>query len=219
MFKLDPERTISDEHLERVCMSGTDAILVGGSTGVTFENTVDLLSRVRQYEVPCILELTSVEAAVPGFDYYLIPMVLNTNNADWIIGQQQRAIREFGSLLPWDQVLAEGYIVLNQAATVARVTESITDLAAADVIAYAQLADRLMHLPIVYIEYSGMFGDMELVRRVRQQLGQAQLFYGGGIRTVEQANQAAVVADTIIVGNVIYDDIEQALQTVQTVQV
>ncbi|OPA76346.1 geranylgeranylglyceryl/heptaprenylglyceryl phosphate synthase [Paenibacillus selenitireducens] len=219
MFKLDPERTISDEALDKICMSGTDAILVGGSTGVTFDNTVDLLSRIRQYEVPCVLEVSDEEAAVPGFDHYLIPMVLNTKNSDWLIGHQQRAVREFGSMLPWEMVSSEGYIVLNADATVAKLTEALTELEASDVIAYAQVADRLMRLPIVYVEYSGTFGDMDLVRQVRNKLHQAQLFYGGGITNLEQARQAAASADTIIVGNILYDNLEQALQTVEAVRV
>lgn len=219
MFKLDPERTISDEALDKICMSGTDAILVGGSTGVTFDNTVDLLSRIRQYEVPCVLEVSDEEAAVPGFDHYLIPMVLNTKNSDWLIGHQQRAVREFGSMLPWEMVSSEGYIVLNADATVAKLTEALTELEASDVIAYAQVADRLMRLPIVYVEYSGTFGDMDLVRQVRNKLHQAQLFYGGGITNAEQARQAAASADTIIVGNILYDNLEQALQTVEAVRV
>jgi putative glycerol-1-phosphate prenyltransferase len=219
MFKLDPERTISDEALDKICMSGTDAILVGGSTGVTFDNTVDLLSRIRQYEVPCVLEVSDEEAAVPGFDHYLIPMVLNTKNSDWLIGHQQRAVREFGSMLPWAMVSSEGYIVLNADATVAKLTEALTELEASDVIAYAQVADRLMRLPIVYVEYSGTFGDMDLVRQVRNKLHQAQLFYGGGITNLEQARQAAASADTIIVGNILYDNLEQALQTVEAVRV
>lgn len=218
MFKLDPDRDLSNEALDKVCLSGTDAIMVGGSSGVTFDNTVDLLSRIRQYEVPCVLEVSNLEAVVPGFDMYLIPMVLNASHVDWIVGQQQRAIREYGSMLPWDMIAAEGYIVLNADATVARLTDAKTDLSAEDVIAYAQTADRLMQLPIVYLEYSGSFGDMELVRRVRDRLHRSQLFYGGGIKTLEQAQQAAAAADTIIVGNIIYERLEQALETVQAVR-
>ncbi|MGV2644590.1 geranylgeranylglyceryl/heptaprenylglyceryl phosphate synthase, partial [Clostridium perfringens] len=56
VFKLDPDKEIDDETLDVVCLSGTDAIMVGGSPGVTYENTVDLLSRVRRYELPCVQE-------------------------------------------------------------------------------------------------------------------------------------------------------------------
>ena len=71
VFKLDPDRDISDAALDRLCLSGTDAILVGGSSGVTFDNTVDLLARIRQYEVPVVLEISNQEAIVPGFDLFL----------------------------------------------------------------------------------------------------------------------------------------------------
>jgi putative glycerol-1-phosphate prenyltransferase len=31
MFKLDPAKSISDENLEALCMSNTDAIIIGGT--------------------------------------------------------------------------------------------------------------------------------------------------------------------------------------------
>ena len=35
MFKLDPAKSISDEDLEALCMSNTDAIIIGGTDDVT----------------------------------------------------------------------------------------------------------------------------------------------------------------------------------------
>ncbi|MCC3374015.1 heptaprenylglyceryl phosphate synthase [Cohnella sp. REN36] len=217
-FKLDPDRELSDEALERVCLSGTDAILVGGSSGVTYDNTVDLLSRIRRYEVPCALELSDPACAVPGFDGYFIPMVLNTPRREWIIGRQAEALADFGHLMPWESVAGEAYIVLNGDSTAARVTCADASLSAAQVLAYAQLADRLWRVPVLYVEYSGAFGDMALVRRVRETLTQARLFYGGGIRTVDQAREAAEAAHTVVVGNVVYDDLDGALRTVGAVR-
>ncbi|NOU66674.1 heptaprenylglyceryl phosphate synthase [Paenibacillus sp. LMG 31461] len=214
VFKLDPDREISDEALDRLCLSGTDAILVGGSSGVTFDNTVDLLSRIRQYEVPVALEISNQEAIVPGFDLFLIPVVLNADDPKWIVGQHHEALKEYGALLNWDEIVAEGYIILNKEATAAQLTSARTDLDAKDVAAYARMADKLFHMSIVYLEYSGTFGDMELVRRTRQVLENARLLYGGGIDSLEKAQLAAEAADTIVVGNIIYSDLEQALQTV-----
>ncbi|MDR6553517.1 heptaprenylglyceryl phosphate synthase [Paenibacillus qinlingensis] len=214
VFKLDPDREISDEALDQLCLSGTDAILVGGSSGVTFDNTVDLLSRIRQYEVPCALEISNQEAIVPGFDLFLIPVVLNADDPKWIVGQHHEALKEYGALLNWDEIVAEGYIILNKDATAAQLTSARTDLDAKDVAAYARMADKLFNMSIVYLEYSGTFGDMELVRKTRQVLENARLVYGGGIDSLEKAQQAAEAADTIVVGNIIYSDLEQALQTV-----
>ncbi|MDF2723818.1 MAG: heptaprenylglyceryl phosphate synthase [Paenibacillus sp.] len=218
VFKLDPDRDIGDAALERVCMSGTDAVMVGGTTGVTFDNTVDLLSRIRRYEVPCVLEISTREAVVPGFDLYMIPIVLNAGDTDWIIGHHHQAVKEYGSMMMWDQLAGEGYIILNRHSSAAQVTKACTELDAADVTAYAQLAERMFQLPVVYIEYSGMFGDMDLVRRVASSLENARLFYGGGIDTADKAREAARTAHTIVVGNVIYDDLERALETVDAVR-
>ncbi|GAA4874665.1 heptaprenylglyceryl phosphate synthase [Paenibacillus vulneris] len=218
MFKLDPDREISDEWLEKVCLSGTDAIMVGGSTGITFDNTVDLLSRIRRYEVPCVLEVSDLDAIVPGFDRFFIPMVLNAGNPQWIVGHHQRALREYGALLDWSQVATEGYVILNKQSAAAQITEANTALDIKDVEAYARMADRLLHCPVFYMEYSGVFGNMEWVARVKGLLKDARLFYGGGIDSPEKAYQAAAAAHTVIVGNAVYDQPEQALATVQAVR-
>ncbi|WP_342566536.1 heptaprenylglyceryl phosphate synthase [Paenibacillus sp. FSL R7-0345] len=218
VFKLDPDRELGDRDLDVICRSGTDAILVGGSTGVTYENTAGLLSRLRRYELPCALEVSELEAAVPGFDLYMIPMVLNTPHTDWILGHHRRAIERFGSLIPWEMVLTEGYIVLNEDSSVARLTNADSSLSGRAAAAYAEIADKLMGLPVVYLEYSGTFGDMNVVREVRESVEHSQLFYGGGITGEAEAEQAAALCDTVVVGNIIYRDVQQALLTVQAVK-
>jgi putative glycerol-1-phosphate prenyltransferase len=80
------------------------------------------------------------------------------------------------------------------------------------------VADRLLQLPIVYLEYSGQIGDFELVADVRRTLDQARLFYGGGIVDAETAYRAAAVSDTVVVGNAVYDNLERALETVAAVK-
>lgn len=218
VFKLDPDRELSDEALDRICRSGTDAVMVGGSTGVTFENTVDLLGRIRRYEVPCLLEVSSQEAIVPGFDLFLIPIVLNAKDPQWIVGQQQQALKEYGAILDWDDIVTEGYIILNGDSVAAKLTQADTLLDLKDVEAYARMAERLFRCPIVYLEYSGAFGNMEWVKRIRNLLGTSRLFYGGGIDGPDKAREAAQSAHTVIVGNAIYDHLEHALATVQAVK-
>ncbi|MBU7317668.1 heptaprenylglyceryl phosphate synthase [Paenibacillus oleatilyticus] len=217
VFKLDPDREIGDEALERICLSGTDAVMVGGSSGVTFDNTVDLLARIRRYEVPCVLEVSDREAIVPGFDLFMIPIVLNAGDTQWIVGRHQQALKEYGAILDWDELVPEGYIILNGDSTAAKLTEADVRLDARDVEAYARIADRLFRCPIVYLEYSGVFGDMELVGRVKRLLSRSRLFYGGGIDSPEKAREAAKAAHTVVVGNAVYEDLERALATVPAV--
>lgn len=218
IFKLDPDRELSDEALDAVCMSGSDAIMIGGSSGITYDNTVDLLSRVRRYELPCVQEVSDLSAVVPGFDLYMIPMVLNTEDSRWITGLHQAAIEEYGYMIPWELLVSEGYVVLNPDSTVAKLTGARTDLDESNVVAYAQVADKLMNLPIVYVEYSGMFGDMDTVKAVHQSMSNAQVFYGGGICSYDTAKAAAKVSDTIVVGNILYSDLKAALSTVAAVK-
>lgn len=217
VFKLDPDRELSDDVLEAICTSGTDAVIVGGSSGVTFENIVDLMARIRRYEVDCVLEVSTLDGAVPGFDGYFIPLVLNTNKAEWITGRQTEGLKEYGSFIPWEETAAQGYIILNADATAAKMTEAQTELSEAEVIAHVRMADRLMRLPIIYLEYSGRFGDMQLVKRARTAVAHAQLFYGGGIDNAEKARQAAETAHTVVVGNIVYSDLNAALSTVAAV--
>lgn len=218
VFKLDPDREIADGALEAICLSGTDAILVGGSSGLTRDNTRNLLARIRRFTLPCALELSDPEIGVPGFDGYFIPIVLNSARREWLIGHHVNAIRDFGRLLPWEIVVGEAYLVLHPDSVVARLTEAEADMAGEDALAYSQVADRLWHIPVLYVEYSGAFGDMALTRRIRDGLKQAHLFYGGGIDSPDKARQAAAAADTVVVGNAVYDNLAAALATVDAVK-
>ncbi|MDF2927694.1 MAG: heptaprenylglyceryl phosphate synthase [Paenibacillaceae bacterium] len=217
VFKLDPDRPITDAALEQVCMSGTDAIIVGGSSGVTYDNTCDLLARIRSFSVPVALEISTDEALVSGFDFYFIPVVLNTPRGEWMTGRHQAALRDAGALLDWDQIAGEGYVILNEDSTVARVTEARAPSSLADLLAYARIADKLFRLPVFYVEYSGVFGNMHWVRQARDVLEHARLFYGGGIDSPAKAREASRCAHTIVVGNAVYTNLEQAIATVAAV--
>ncbi|MED3869708.1 geranylgeranylglyceryl/heptaprenylglyceryl phosphate synthase [Priestia megaterium] len=218
VFKLDPNKEISDADLEKICESGTDAVLVGGSDGVTLDNVLQLLMRIRRYTVPCALEVSTIDSVTPGFDSYFIPTVLNSKDPKWIVDLHHGAMKEYGEIMDWDEIFVEGYCVLNPEAKVAALTEAKTDLNTEDVVAYARMAERMFHLPVFYLEYSGTYGDSELVAEVKNSLNETKLFYGGGIETKEQASEMGELADTVIVGNVIYTNLAEALKTVKAVK-
>lgn len=217
-FKLDPNKPISDEDLDRICESGTDAIVVGGTDGVTLENVLDLMSRIRRYTVPCVMEVSTIESITPGFDFYFIPTVLNSRNPKWITGLHHKAVKEYGELLNWDEIIVEGYCILNESCKAAELSEANTELSSEDVKAYAVLAEKMFRLPIFYLEYSGAYGDPDLVKETKSVLQNTLLFYGGGIETPEQAAEMAKHADVIVVGNAIYQNLNEALKTVKTVK-
>jgi putative glycerol-1-phosphate prenyltransferase len=218
VFKLDPNKEINDKDLEEICESGTDAVIVGGTDGITIDNTLDLLMRIRRYSVPCVLEVSTIDALTPGFDYYFIPTVLNSSETKWITGLHHEAVKEFGAIMNWEEIVMEGYCILNENCKAAQVTSANTDLSEEDVIAYARMAEKMYNLPIFYLEYSGTYGNPEIVQRVKNALNDTKLFYGGGIKTKEDAEQMSNFADTIVVGNIIYDDLKAALATVAAVK-
>lgn len=217
LFKLDPAKEISDEHLDLICESGTDAIIVGGTDNVTLDGVLDLLSRIRRHTVPCILEISTMDTVTPGFDYYFIPMVLNSTEKKWMMDIQHEAIKQYKDIMDWNEMFVEGYCILNQEAKA--FTKTNCDMPDEDdVTAYAYMAEHIFHLPIFYMEYSGAYGDPSLVEKVKNQLNNTKLFYGGGIENNFQAREMKEQADAIIVGNIIYTDIKKALKTVKAIK-
>ncbi|MBG9549369.1 heptaprenylglyceryl phosphate synthase [Cytobacillus firmus] len=218
VFKLDPDKIISDEDLEMICESGTDAIIVGGTDGVTLEKVLDLMARIRRYTVPCVLEVSAIDSVTPGFDLYFIPTVLNSRDVKWVTGLHQEAVKEYGDIMNWEEILVQGYCILNEECKAAQVTNSRTDLSLDEIRAYAMMAEKMFRLPIFYLEYSGKYGDAAVVAEVKNTLEETVLFYGGGIVSADQAKEMSGHADVIVVGNVIYDDLQAALATVEAVR-
>jgi putative glycerol-1-phosphate prenyltransferase len=218
VFKLDPNKDITEEDLERICESGTDAVIVGGTDGVTLESVLSLMARIRRYTVPCVLEVSSIETITPGFDLYFIPTVLNSRDTKWITDLHHQAIKEYGEIMNWEEIVMEGYCILNEDCKAAKLTSINAGLTSEDITAYAMMAEKMFHFPIFYLEYSGVYGDVQVVANVKKALEKTVLFYGGGISTFDQAANMAKYADVIVVGNAIYENIEEALATVKSVR-
>ncbi|WJY27402.1 heptaprenylglyceryl phosphate synthase [Sporosarcina trichiuri] len=217
-FKLDPAKTIHDDELEKLAESGTDGIIVGGTDGITLEGVLHLLARLRRYAVPLALEVSDADAVTFGYDYYFIPTVLNANDVKWMNGVHLEALKEFGHMMKWEEVAAEGYCILNPDCKAAQLTGATQPLTKEDVTAYARMAEHLFRFPIFYMEYSGMYGDPQMVSAAASVLEETKLVYGGGITSAGQAAEMAAIADTVVVGNVIYDDLKTALATVDAVK-
>ncbi|MBE5664704.1 heptaprenylglyceryl phosphate synthase [Staphylococcus sp. SS35] len=215
IFKLDPAKHISDDDLDAICMSQTDAIMIGGTDDVTEDNVIHLMSRVRRYPLPLALEISNLESVMPGFDFYFVPTVLNSTDVSFHNGILLQALKTFGHSIDFEEVIFEGYVVCNPESKVAKHTKANTSLSIEDIEAYAQMANYMYRLPVMYIEYSGEYGDSSIVKAASEHLTETQLFYGGGISSEQQAFEMASIADTIIVGDIIYKDIKKALKTVK----
>jgi putative glycerol-1-phosphate prenyltransferase len=218
--KLDPDRPITKEVLREIGQTGTDAILLGGTQGITFEKSQRLYTLVREAvpHLPVWQEISKKSAIVPGVDGYGIPVVLNAGSTDWLIGHHIQAVCEYGALIPWHKVVVEGYLVLNGDAAVAKVTGAKTGLSPEEAAAYAVAAERLFGMNTIYIEYSGCYGDVHIVKEIRRSTS-AHLVYGGGIDSYEKGAEMGEWADTIVVGNALYErGIEAVYETVRAVK-
>ncbi|WP_338727614.1 phosphoglycerol geranylgeranyltransferase [Haladaptatus sp. DJG-WS-42] len=208
IVKLDPDKTLADgETFEDVCATGTDAIEIGGTTGMTEEKMARVVDACGKYDTPLYIEPSHAGAVVHSdyLDGYLIPVVFNAGDMTWMTGAHKEWVRLDDSI-DWEMTTTEAYIVLNPESSVAEYTQANCDLEPDDVAAYAEVAEHMFGQEIVYIEYSGTLGDPETVKAAHDALDDATLFYGGGIGDYDTAYEMAEVSDTIIVGDLVHDE-------------
>ncbi|MFC4986376.1 phosphoglycerol geranylgeranyltransferase [Saliphagus infecundisoli] len=218
VLKLDPDKELPDGvTYGDLCATGTDAIEIGGTTGMTEENMSAVIRACAEHDVPLYQEPSNPSVVVEeeALDGYLVPTVFNAGSPFWITGAHKEWIRLEGDL-EWDRTWTEAYIVMNPAADVAELTEADCDLSADDVAAYATVAERMFGQEIVYLEYSGTYGDEEVVAAAGDAVSDSALFYGGGIHDYDSAHRMAAHADVIVVGNLAHDrGVEAVRETVE----
>jgi phosphoglycerol geranylgeranyltransferase len=216
--KLDPDKRLTPEAVAEVATSGTDALMISGTLNVTRENVSALRRQLEEYGLPLVVEPAGPEAVIfEGVEFLFVPSVLNSTDIRWIVGKHWDWVKN--QKVDWEKVVPEAYIVLNPDSSVGKVTRSICNLTPGDVAAYTSVADRYFHFPIVYIEYSGTYGDPAVVKAASDALDQSVLYYGGGIDSASRAAEMARYADTIVVGNAVYEKgVEVLKATVKAVQ-
>jgi phosphoglycerol geranylgeranyltransferase len=218
--KLDPDKQLKPGDIEAIAASGTDALMLSGTLNVTEENLSALLKEVRAYSLPLVMEPAGPEAVLmQEINYVFVPSVMNTADVQWLVGKHRAWAQSAKGKIPWDVIVPEAYIVLNPNSSVGKVTKAVCNLTAEEVAAYTTIADHYFHFPIVYIEYSGMFGNPDVVKAASEAVDKSVLYYGGGINSAEKAAQMGKYADTIVVGNAVYDQGAAVLKaTVDAVQ-
>jgi phosphoglycerol geranylgeranyltransferase len=201
--KLDPDKPITPKDVAAIVDSGTDAIFVSGTQNITKDNVARLVDMLKDYAIPKVLEPAGAPGLRGDLDFIFIPSVFNSRNPRYIVGMHKDVVRD-NTIEYWDKVVPEAYIVLNPFSAVAIVTRAQAGLSPRDAAAYAEIADRFFHFPVVYIEYSGTYGKPELVKAVKEKMYNSVLYYGGGIDSREKAEAMAKHANTIVVGNAVY---------------
>ena len=208
ILKIDPDKPlVDDETFADVCQTGTDAIEIGGTLGMTEDKMQRVVEACAEYDVPLYQEPSNPSVVIdsPALDGYLIPTVFNSTDPFWMVGAHKEWVRIEDSL-DWARTTTEAYIVMNPEASVAEYTEADCDQSAEDVDAFARVAEKLFGQEIIYVEYSGTFGDPEIVQAAASGLDEATLFYGGGIGDYDAAYEMGQYADVIVVGDLLHEE-------------
>lgn len=197
----------------------TDLVIVGGSDGVTAENTLDAVERVRDQhpDLPVLQEPYSAghvsRDTVDAVDSLAIPAVYNgdrdnfvAKHVDFFTDLAARPDDLPGSDLPFvgdlvasrgrdavtdlaDEVLGEGYVVQNLDSKAAGVSGADAAYTPEEVAGAALATESLYDFPVFYVEYSGTYGGPEDVAAAAQYLDDTTLLYGGGVRSAGQTRE------------------------------
>ena len=226
MTLLDPENQESDiaGQLAGSAESiGTDAIMLGGSTGVTQELLDNTVARIKEkVDVPVILFPTAASAISLKADAIYFMSLLNSRNPKYILGEQMRAaalIKKSGL-----EAISMGYIIVEPGMEAGMVGEA--ELVKRDdtksAVGYS-VAAELLGMSLIYLEAGSGAAEPipeDLITGVKNAVD-IPVLVGGGIRDAEKARNALsagadiIVTDTIIEEQGISTQLKEIIRTVR----
>ncbi|MCL2711742.1 MAG: geranylgeranylglyceryl/heptaprenylglyceryl phosphate synthase [Methanomassiliicoccaceae archaeon] len=203
---LDPDKQPLNETAniaKRAVAAGTDAIMIGGSTGVTQKNLDAAAQAIKKVCKLPVIYFPSGAHAISGYcDAIFYMSMVNSTSLDWVIGEQVK-----GSLITKElglEPISMGYIIVEPGMTVGRVGQAKPigrdDLKGA--MSYA-LACEYLGMDFIYLE-AGSGADRPvppaMIKAVKEIIS-VPLIVGGGIRTPEAAEAARLAgANAIVTG-------------------
>ncbi|BDR92192.1 geranylgeranylglyceryl/heptaprenylglyceryl phosphate synthase [Vulcanisaeta souniana] len=211
MTLLDPDKVSANEFRELALMVqeyGSDALMVGGSLGISEGQLDEYLSAVKDLlKIPVILFPGSVANLSKYADAVFFLSVLNSADPYFIVGAQIQAsvllVKKFRNLEP----ISLAYIIVGDGGAVGYVSHARPIPYDRDDIALAYAyAAQLMGFDMIYLEAGS--GARESVRprmvsRIKQ-LVSKPLIVGGGIKDPERAAELALAgADAVVTGTII----------------
>jgi phosphoglycerol geranylgeranyltransferase len=221
MTLIDPDKQAPEQAgvMARAATDGsTDAIMVGGSTGVTkydFDETIKSIKR--ETSIPVIIFPTSANALSRFADAIFFMSMLNSQDLRYVMGEQKAGapvVKKMGL-----EPISLGYIIVEPGMKVGEVgsAEVIKKDDNESAIGYA-LAGQYLGMSMIYLE-AGSGADSpvppSMIAAVKDVL-QVPLIVGGGIREPEQVRAAVEAgADIIVTGTIVEEtsDIENKISS------
>jgi phosphoglycerol geranylgeranyltransferase len=209
MTLIDPEKITPDQAAivaENSKISGTTAILIGGSTLSSQDHLDTVVQAIKNaVDLPTILFPNNASGISKHSDAIWFMSLLNSSDTQFLIGAQTQGaplIKKFNI-----EPLPMGYIIVGQGGTAGIVGKAkmIPYDNHEKAISHA-LAGQYLGMRFIYLEGgSGVATPVppEMINAVKKHID-VPLIVGGGIRTREQAIIAAKAgADIIVTGNLI----------------
>ncbi|MBQ8179314.1 MAG: geranylgeranylglyceryl/heptaprenylglyceryl phosphate synthase [Candidatus Methanomethylophilaceae archaeon] len=206
---LDPDKQsgqVAGEMALRMKAAGTDAILIGGSTGVNPQNISETAIAIREMAgLPTIIFPGGPDSISPDVDALLFMSMMNSTDLVNVIGAQVYAapiIKKLGiETIPMGYLIIEPGMKVGEVGKAKLVKRDEIDKA----VAYA-LACEMYGMSLFYLE-AGSGADrpvpVEMISAVKRAIS-IPLIVGGGIRTPEAAEAARLAgADIIVTGTFI----------------
>ncbi len=209
MTLLDPAKqpvSVAGDIAESAAAAGTDAVMVGGSTGVTQENldmTVDEIKK--RCSLPVIYFPSGANAIAQRCDAIYFMSMLNSRNVRNIIGEQWKGaplIRSLGI-----EPISMGYIIVEPGMKVGEVGEAEV-IKRCDIdraVGYA-IAAEFFGMSLVYLEAgSGAPQPVpeEMISKVKENIT-IPLIVGGGITDPKVASKlCGSGADIVVTGTLV----------------
>ena len=222
---IDPDKITPREASElaaQMAKCGTDAILVGGSIGVSQVDVDDVVKSVKSsVKLPVILFPGNVSGISRYADAILFMSLLNSLDPYYIIGAQV-----LGSVMVKRfklEAIPTAYIIIGEGGAAGHVGKAYgippekPEIAAA----YA-LAASMLGMRFVYFERGSGASDTvkpETVKLTKKIVNNIFLIVGGGIRSEDKASKlASAGADAIVTGTIVEEDLDKASRIIRAIK-
>jgi len=219
--RLHPEDTASLAHNAE--KAGTDALMVGGSTGVTREKVDETLKAIKaKTTLPVILFPSSGEGVSRYADALYFMSLLNSRDVRMIVGEQRKVshmIKQWGlETISMAYLLVEPGMRAGVVGKAELIPRSKPDIA----VQYA-LTAQYFGMDFVYLEAGSgapQHVPLRMITVVKNEIS-IPLIVGGGIKTPEAAHEISVAgADIVVTGTIVEQatDLSQLRSIVKAVK-